>query len=369
VYAVEGRQEPNPQALHGAHLLARWQRELGNGDALRVQAYYDRSSRQQQHLDTADVELQHALARRGAHRLLWGAGMRYSRDRIENSAALALIPADTNLRSWNLYLVDEIALGRDLDLSIGAKVDHNTYTGAEFLPSVRLGWRLAPQHLLWGAASRAVRTPSRFDRELFLPGTPPFLLAGGPEFESEVARVAELGYRGQLSTDASLSTTVFFHDLDKVRTVGPGAGVAHVENNREGHTRGLETWGSLRLAPSWRLQAGYTHLQTRLRVVPGRIDLQQPQNIGSDPRSWWSLRSTHELGRHWEFDLLARRIGDLANRDVPGYTAVDLRVGWRGDNVDVSLMLHNLLDRGHIEWAPAAAELRRAAFLKATLRF
>jgi iron complex outermembrane receptor protein len=368
VYTAESNNMPSRQELHGANLLARWQHARGNGDTVRVQAYYDRTSREQQHLDTADVDMQYALVARGAHRVLWGAGLRYSRDRIENSAALALIPADKSLQSWNLYAVDEIALGRDVDLSVGARVDHNAYTGAEFLPSVRLGWRLAPQHLLWGAGSRAVRTPSRFDRELFLPGNPPFLLAGGPDFQSEVARVYELGYRGQLSTDASLSTTLFFHDLDKVRTVGPGPGAALVENNRDGHTKGIETWGALRVNASWRLQAGYTHLDTRLRVKPGQVDLQPPQNIGSDPKYWWNLRSTHDFGGGWEVDLLARRYGALVNRDVPGYTALDLRVGWRSAAFDVSLLLQNLSDPEHIEWAPGAAELRRAAFVKATLR-
>jgi iron complex outermembrane receptor protein len=369
VYAAEGNQAPDPQALHGAHLLARWQHALAGGDAVRVQAYYDRSSRPQQHLDTADVDLQYTLARRGAQRVLWGAGLRYTRDRIENSAALALLPADKNLRSWNIYALDEIALHRDVDLSVGAKIDHNPYTGAEFLPSVRVGWRPAPDHLLWGAGSRAVRTPSRFDRELFLPGTAPFLLAGGPDFRSEIARVVELGYRGQLSPDASLSATLFFHDLDHVRTVGPGPGAARVENEREGHTRGIEGWGAWRLTGSWRLQGGYTHLDTRLRVKPGQVDLQSPQSIGSDPRSWWTLRSTHDVGRGWEVDILARRHGTLANRAVPSYTALELRVGWRSATVDVSLLLQNLLDPGHIEWAPGAAQLRRAAFVKASLHF
>ena len=369
VYSAEGSQTPNPQALHGANLLARWQHELGNRDALRVQAYYDRTSREQQHLDTADVDVQYALARRGVHRVLWGAGLRYSRDRIENSAALALLPADKSLRNWNLYAVDEISLGQDADLSVGAKVDHNAYTRAEFLPSVRLGWRLAPQHLLWAAGSRAVRTPSRFDRELFLPGNPPFLLAGGPDFQSEVASVYEIGYRGQLSSDASLSATVFFHDLDKVRTIGPGLDAAHVENNREGNTRGVETWGALRLTKDWRLQGGYTYLETRLHVKSGQVDLQPAENIGSDPRSWWNLRSSLDLGGGWEFDVLARRYDALANRNVPSYTAIDLRVGWRTPAMDISVLLQNLLDPRHVEWAPAAAELRRAALLKATLRF
>ena len=36
---------------------------------------------------------------------------------------------------------------------------------------------------------------------------------------------------------------------------------------------------------------------------------------------------------------------------------------------DRSLLLQNLFDPDRVEWAPAAAQLQRAAFLKATLRF
>lgn len=369
VYEAEGHQLPNRQVLRGAHLLARWNRQLRDGDALRLQAYYDATSREQQHLDTADVELQHTLARRGTHRALWGAGARYSRDRIDNSAALAFFPAERSLASWNVYAVDEIALASDLDLSLGAKLDHNPYTGSEWLPSVRMGWRRSPAQFVWAAWSRAVRTPSRFDRDLYLPGAPPFLLVGG-DFRSEVARVLEVGWRGQLGPGATLSATLFHHDLDDVRTVSPGPGGATVRNDREGRTRGFETWGALAVNAAWRLQAGYTRLDTDLSVKPGAVDFQSPAGIGSDPRSWWKLRSSHDLGGGWELDALARHHDALANRSVPAYTALDVRFGWRvSPAVELSLLLQNLLDPGHVEWAPAAAELQRAAFLKATLRF
>jgi len=212
--------------------------------------------------------------------------------------------------------------------------------------------------------------PARFDRELFLPGNPPFLLAGGPQFQSEVAKVYELGYRGQLGDSASLSATVFYNDLDKVRTVAPGIGSARVENDREGHSKGVEIWGTLRVTAGWRLQAGYTHLDTRLRVKPGTVDLQLPRDIGSDPRGWWNVRSSHDLGKSWELDIMARHNAPLDNRNVPSYTAVDLRLAWRASRtMEISLLLQNLLDPGHVEWAPSAAELQRAAYLNATLRF
>jgi iron complex outermembrane receptor protein len=365
----EGTQQPQPQELRGANMLARWRRDLGGGGFLRVQAYYDHTSREQQRLDTTDLEVQHAMAARGAHRILWGFGARYQRDRIDNSAALAFIPADKDLSSWNVYAQDEIALSETLQFSIGAKIDHNTYTGSEFLPSARLGWQPAREHLLWAAWSRAVRTPSRFDRELFLPGTPPFLLAGGPNFESEVAYVYELGYRSQPLERVSWAATAFYHDLDRVRSIAPGVPSATVANDREGHTKGFETWAAYRVTERWRLQGGYTHLDTKLRVKPGAVDLQPASSIGADPDGWWNLRSSHDLRQAFELDILARHYAALDVIGVPRYTAVDARLGWHATRqLEISLLLQNLFDPGHIEWSPGA-QLERAVFLKARVSF
>ena len=352
-----------PQVLYGSNVLGRWTRHLGNENSLTVQAYYDHTSRPQQVLNTVDVET--SLTRRvGSHLVLVGAGLRQYRDRIENSAALALIPAARNLTTSQVFLQDEVALRPDLDLSAGLKLERNDYTGTEPLPSVRLGWSVSERHFIWAAWSRAVRSPSRFDRELFLPGTPPYLLAGGPDFESEVANVYELGYRGQPTPVLSWSATTFYDDYAKLRSVSPAGTAAQVTNNRWAHTTGIEGWGTLRVLDTWRLQAGYTRLHTRLGLEPGTVDLQPLSNIASDPEQWWTLRSSHDLGPDWEFDLMIRHVGAIENRGVPAYTATDARAGWRvAPHVEVSLLLSNLFDRRHIEWGPGSAELGRSFFI------
>ena len=368
-YGSRNNQEPDPQELRGANLLGRWSRDLGGGDSLRVQVYYDDTSRAQQRLDTADFEFGHALAPRGAHRLLWGAGARRARDRIDNTAAFAFIPDDKDLNSWNLYVQDEIALRDDLDATVGVRADRNSYTGVEYLPSLRLGWRPGEKDLLWASASRAVRTPSRFDRELFLPGTPPFLLAGGPDFEPEIADVYEIGYRSQPISRVGYSATAFYHDLEKQRSIAPGPAAAVVANGREGHAEGFETWGYWLVTDRWRLSGGYTHLHKNLTVRSGEIDLQPESSIGSDPEQWWKLRSALDLGRSWELDLLARRYGALDTIDVPAYLAVDARVGWSPSaRIELSMWMRNLTDAGHIEWSPGA-EFDRTAYFEVLFRF
>jgi iron complex outermembrane receptor protein len=368
-YTVQGDlygiQSEQPQTLEGANLLARWQR-----GELRVQAYYDRTRRRAQELDTLDLEAAHAI-RLGSHRILWGGGTRQHRDRIDNAslAGIALLPADRRLTVSNVFVHDEIALREDLAATLGLKLERNSYTGWEALPSARLGWSATRSDFLWAAWSRAVRTPARIDRELFLPGTPPFLLAGGPQFESETSDVYELGYRAQPASSLSFSATAFYHDHQDLRSIAPGAAGATVENDREGHTKGIEMWGAWRATARWRLSAGYTRLDTRLRVRPGEVDLQPAADIGSDPDEWWNFRAALDLGEAWELDLMVRHYGAIANRDVPAYTASDVRLGWRySRRVELSLLLLNLFDEGHMEWNPAA-EMRRSVFLKAAVGF
>ena len=364
-YTSTGNQIPLPSEFEGLNLLGRWRRDLGDGESVRVQAYYDWSKRPQQDLTFLDLDLAYVMRPRGAHRFLLGGGMRYARDEIANSAALSLLPADKTLNSWNVYVQDEIVLTQSLDATLGAKVDHNTYTGTEFLPSARLAWRPSTEHMVWAAGSRAVRTPSRFDKELFLPGAPPFLLAGGPAFQSEVAYVYELGYRGQPFARLSWSATGFYHDLEKQRSITPAPGGALVTNDREGHTSGIETWSAWRITDHWRLEAGYTHQRTKLRLVPGAVDLQQASGIASDPSDWWKLRTSFDIGDQWQFDVMARHYGWLFNRGVPSYTAVDARLAWRiSPRVEISLVVQNLFDDKHIEWAPGA-EFRRNGFVRA----
>ena len=103
-----------------------------------------------------------------------------------------------NRQVFSAFVQDRIELIEDrLHLTLGSKFEHNDYTGMEFQPSGRLAWNVAQGQMLWAAISRAVRTPSRIDRRLYVPGNPPYAIVGGPDFESEKLLAYELGYRLQ----------------------------------------------------------------------------------------------------------------------------------------------------------------------------
>ena len=375
-YSSDVDQAVGVRKLSGMNLNARWDRALSDTAGFRLQVYYDRTERDQpgairETLDTLHADFQHRSSPREGHRLLWGADVRRSWDNVENvnPAAFGFRPANRSLTWASAFAQDEIALRADLSLTLGAKVEHNDYTGSEFLPNARLAWKPAADRLVWGSLSRAVRAPSRVDREFFIPANPPFTLAGGPGFQSEVVNVAEVGYRAQHSTRLSYSASVYRHNFDKIRTNETGTGV--LANNIAGHVQGIEAWGSFRVGEGWRLSAGQVFQSSSLALKPGSTDTTTLASLGNDPRHWTTLRSSHDFGRGHHFDVIARHVGEFTNKVVPAYTAVDLRWAWEARRgLELSLTAQNLFDRRHVEWgAPAArSEIERGFFLKAVWR-
>jgi iron complex outermembrane receptor protein len=360
-------------AISGGNLLARWNRALAGEDRLRVQAYYDNAARDipgsfGERLNTFDVEAQHLFQPRAGHFITWGGGHRRAQDQVSNTAALAFLPGTTTLRWSNVFVQDEIELAEPLRLTLGAKLASNPYTGTEFLPSARLAWKPDRSQLVWGALSRAVRAPSRLDRELFVPGRPPFFIAGGPEFRSETARVLELGYRGQPSTRLSYSVTAFYSAYDHLRSVEPAAGgVLVLGNKMEGTVKGVEAWGTLQATSRWRLSAGAVLLDPDLRLKPDSGDTSGSAAAGNDPAHQLSLRSSLDLPAGQQMDLMARHVGRLPNPQVPAYTALDARYALRLQrNLEFSVTARNLFDRSHAEFGTAAtrSEIERGVFLR-----
>ncbi len=345
----------------GANLTGRWQHALRNGGSVSVQGTLEHTRRIVsptfgESLDIADLDFQHSLGTRGAHTLVWGANHRRTWDDVTNSAYLAFLPAKTS-QSWSsLFVQDEMVLRPDLRLIAGARIERNEYTGTEWLPTLRLAWTVAPAHTLWASASRTVRAPSRLDADAFIPGAPPYLLRGGPRIRSEVARVVELGYRGQPLPNLSYSITAFHNDYDHLRTqeVDPGFTFVTFGNLMEGKSRGIEMWGNFQATQAWRLSAGLLTLHERLRLKAGSNDLAGPLTVGKNPAHTAQLRSNFNLSDGKEIDLVLRKVGALRDPAVPGYTAIDARFGWRLQRgLELSLFGQNL-NGGHGEYGPVA---------------
>jgi iron complex outermembrane recepter protein len=361
------------RVVSGGNVLGNWIRSYKSGSQLRVQGYFDYTEREQpgsinESLQSWDIQAQHGFRPASKHDVVWGAEYRYQADRTASlSPLVGFLPPDRDLRTASLFGQDVVALHERVELTGGVRFERNEFTDWEILPNARLAWKPRDAQLLWAAASRTVRAPSRIDREFFSPVAPPHvLLAGGPAFDSEVAKILELGYRDQPTEDLSFSVTGFHHNYDRLRSLTASPDGPVFANGIEGTNTGVEIWGSYRASTAWRFTAGWVQQSNDLDVAAGHSALGGTGTLGNDPKSWGQLRSTLALG-DLDLDAAVRYVGRLPDPEVPSYATLDARVGWHPKkDFEVSLSGWNLTGGSHPEWGLAGArpEFERSVFFK-----
>jgi iron complex outermembrane receptor protein len=347
-------------AVNGGNLLGRWSRTLSATSDIRVRMYYDRTHRNipgvfGEDLNTYDVEFQHRTLLGRRHNLVWGVSYRLLDDHVHNSASLAFLPGDI-ARSWfGGFLQDEIMLVPErLSVALGTKLEHNEYTGFEIQPSTRVNWRMSRASTLWAAVSRALRAPSRIDRELFVPGQPPYFLEGGPDFRSEEELAYELGYRLQHRA-LTLSLATFFNHYDGLRSLEqtnpPASFPLVIGNGQDGESYGAELTAEYRVADAWRVRLGYTELRINVWSKPTSTDTSRGNGESHTPDRQFSLSSSVDLPANLRLDSGFRYVAEIANQQLPGYAELDGRLTWSPTTqLDLSLVGQNLLHRRHPEF-------------------
>jgi iron complex outermembrane receptor protein len=347
-------------AVNGGNVLGRWSRTLSSTSDVRVRLYFDRTHRDipgvfAEDLNTYDVELQHRALLGRRHNLVWGLNYRLLDDHVRNSPSLAFLPADDAASWFGGFLQDEIMLVPErLTMAVGAKLEHNEFTGFEIQPSGRVNWRISRTGTLWGAVSRALRSPSRIDRELFAPAQPPYFLAGGRDFRSERELAYELGYRLQHRA-LTMSLATFYNQYEGLRSLEqanpPAAFPLVIGNGVDGESYGAELTAEYKVADAWRVRAGYTELRVNLWTKPTSTDASAGSNESHSPDRQFSLHSSVDLPLNLRVDGGLRYVSEIANQQLPGYTELDGRLTWSpADQLDLFLVGQNLLHRRHAEF-------------------
>ena len=351
--------------LHGADLTATWSHRFGNGSDLQLLTYYDRTSRlvpQQvgEARNTYDIALQHHFRAGERHDIVWGIGYRDSTDRTKPTTALFFEPSGRQLGLFNIFAQDEIAIVPEkLHLILGSKFENYTLSGWNAQPTARLAWTRSTRQTVWGAVSRAVRIPTQFDQDLRVTANTPFLLIrGDPAFRPEGLLAYEIGYRMIPTQRFSLSIATYYNVYNDLRSQeSPPQGFPVVLANRlQGRTYGAEITARYQLLPWWRVTSWYSNLQKQLELEPGSTDRTGGLQEGSDPRNQLFFRSSMDLPRRTELDLVVRHVSALevpAPPPVPAYTVFDLRAGWRPvESFELSVTGRNLNRKHHLEFGP-----------------
>ncbi|MEO7599999.1 MAG: TonB-dependent receptor, partial [Opitutus sp.] len=373
---------PENTTVSGGHLLGRWSRQLANNADCKVQLYYDYTHRRipgsfTQTLDTYDLDAQYRRALGAANDFVCGFGYRLVQDDVINTPANAFLPPQVGLRSFNGFVQDEVRLLDDsLHLTFGSKLEHNDYTGFEVEPSVRFAWTFARNQTVWGAVSRAIRTPSRIDRDLYSPAKPPYRVAGSSNVVAEKLIAYELGYRVQLEPELAVSLAAFFNDYDDLRSLEPlnppRAFPVQNSSGLRGRSTGAELTVDWRATSAWRWRAGWTELRVHSEPQAGNRDRGTRDSIARDPNHQFALRSMLDLSSKWECDVTARYVAPIRMSSVSGYTEADVRLGWSPSAAwEFSLIGQNLLHDQHVEFNPPGARRgqQRSVFGKGSRRF
>ena len=125
---------------------------------------YRRNDDLQEERKTLNVEFQHHIQWGSRQDVLWGVGFRLSSSASDGNLFISLNPSSQNDRLFSSFVQDEISLIPDrLYLTVGTKVERNSYTGWAAMPSARVAWQASGHNMVWAAISRAVRTPDETD--------------------------------------------------------------------------------------------------------------------------------------------------------------------------------------------------------------
>lgn len=390
--------------VEGLNVLGRWTRQLSGDSEMSHQIYYDRTDRGfrigREIRDTFDWDGQHRFQAGERNEIVWGGGYRYSADAVTQTQDFQLTDPNVGLQLFSAFAQDEITLVPDsLRATIGAKVEHNDFTGFEFQPSFRVSWTATEHQTFWGAISQAIRTPARTERGLSYFVTPPpafdslgfpvlIQAQGNPVFGSEKLVAYELGYRAQLSPRLTLDVATFYHDYDRLWSalvlpaelqaspIGePFLRIPATPTNAGfGETYGVELSGTWQPVEPWRLRAGYTFLKMNLHTR-GLIRSTAEDIETSNPEQQVFIRSEMDLGKNFEWGLGLRFVDSLPALQIPNYLGLDARLAWKPSrNCEIAIIGRDLLDDHHPEAAPSGiitqdVEVDRAVYAKVTLRF
>ena len=369
----------------GGNLLGRWTRSSANS-SFSLQGYFDRTNFSDNslfvdHESVFDIDFQHDFHIGSANEIVWGVGYRSIQDGNVSSFTVSVTPSHAHYNQFSTFIQDEVSfLDSRLRVTLGSKFEHNAFTGWEFEPNIRFLGNVTKTQSAWVAISRAVRTPALTEEGLRLnvavvpPGTPPFnsplpvieAVFGSHQFRSEDLVAYEIGYRVQATNSFSADIAAFYNNYTNLRTAEPGAPFVEgsptptdvvvpfvAYNKMSGGTYGVEPFVDWKALRRWRLFGSYSYLAMNIHKNSDSSDPTADLPMGVNPEHQFYFRSSLDLPKHIEQNLVVRHVTALSGINVPGYSSLDGGIRWSPvPTLEVSFQGDNWLNSRHTEFAP-----------------
>ncbi|HEX5284003.1 MAG TPA: TonB-dependent receptor [Bryocella sp.] len=365
------------QLVSGADLGLRWDRQLAGGSSFYLQGYFDRTNRATSQFhetrNTVDLDFIYNLANLPRNNIIVGAGLRESPSNITQTVATVdFEPHQINNYVYSLFAQDTFQIvPNKLSFSAGSKLEENNYSGWGLQPTARILWTPTQHSTLWGAVSRALRTPGRVDRDVtvigYIPGyNPPLFaeIAGNPNFKPEVLIGWEAGYRQLLSRQFYIDIATFHNQYDNVESYGtprlsvPTTPYTHYllvepyDNGLRGVSNGIE------VAPDWKpthwldLRGNYSHLSIDLHSKPGFNQAAYITSYeGSSPEHQASVQAILSLPHNVECTADYRFVSALPALQVRHYQTADFNLAYHvQEHITLAANGRNILQPHHQEF-------------------
>ncbi|MDQ7091683.1 MAG: TonB-dependent receptor [Methylococcales bacterium] len=386
-------------------LLARWDKKLSSDSNFSLQAYYDYQQNEiflSSTVHQFNIDFYHHLRINAQHNFSWGVTYHSVQDTLIENTFYKFTPENKYYQTVSGFMQDEFTLvPKILKIIIGTKIEHNDFSGFEYQPNVRFIWTPNKDHSLWGAVSRALKTPTRtqYDANTWAkrPNEVPATINGLPlklegvndQVKSVETLSYELGYRFQFKDKFSLDVSLFYTNYDNLFSYElngtPSVKLSNegipfisspltITNGTSGYSYGGELALSWQVTDFWRLNLGYSYFQGRFYNKEGGQDDESKKS----PENQLSLRSSFDITDKLELDIWFRYIDTLKSvqgSPISDYSSLDLRLGYRPvENLEFSIIGRNLIEK-HIEFRPRFvqngnhSELDRHVYFQTTFNF
>ncbi len=343
--------DPYKSEFSGGNILGSWKHTFSEQSDFTLQLYYDQVKRVEKDFiggryNTFDIDFQHRFQIHQSHGLVWGCGYRLTVDKTENSAIAYFDPSKRQFGLISAFLQEEWNVYNDfLRLIIGSKFEHNDFTGFEVQPNIRMIWKPNDRNALWGAVSRAIRSPSRADHDIWT-----IFIKGDRTFESEEVTAFELGSHHYPTANLYYDIAVFYNLYGKLQSFEP----FKAANNREAKTYGAEFSFDWSPYNRLRLRAAYTYLKINASRKEGSRYQPYDDIEGESPEHQFSLMAFINLPYKMDLNMWTRYVDQLSTNRmyIDAYFTLDVCLTCHlFPGVEVSIVGQNLLDEHHPEFS------------------
>lgn len=386
----------------GVNLLGRWTDKRDDGSQLSVQSYiyWARRDEPLNFIDDRtvyDTEVQYNFTPMGLHELIAGAGLKYLRDNQTGSHNISFSPKQRRSEVYSAFLQDKITLvPEQWFVTLGAKFEHNDFSGYETQPNIRLQWHPTGEQTVWSAISQAVRTPTPLEEDftgtILTAANARAAFVPNDNFKSEQLTAYELGYRNQITTTVSADLTLFYNDYDHLTTtalqpmtlVDNGIDPLHLfipvkfTNDMRGRSHGYEAALSWVADENLKFTLNYSLLHMSLtaatlnQTAEQVAEQEKPENLS--PEQQVGIKVFWNMNQTWTLDTTAVYVDKLPAMMVQDYVRLDINLGGKlSKSLKFNLIAQDLLDDQHREFTSVedlnGGEIERSIFAKLTWEF